>query len=223
MASVVKGFRNKKQKLKTGQGRKMSSTKWLERHLNDPYVAMAKSKGYRSRAAFKLHDILEKFPHFKNAKVVVDLGCAPGGWLQVLKEITKATVVGVDLKEVEPIADVITIAGDFLEESTNIALHEALDGKKVNLVLSDMAANACGDKERDHLMNVELIEACLAFAQLHLVEGGNFVAKFLRGREEQELLKTMRSQFESIKQFKPKTSYQDSTEVFLVAQGFKRP
>lgn len=223
MASTFKGFRNTKQNLKTAYGRKMSSTKWLERHLNDPYVALAKAQGYRCRAAFKLKDIFEKFPAFKTAKVIVDLGCAPGGWLQVLREMTKATVVGVDLKEVEPIEGVVTIVGDFLEQSTNDALHDALGGKDVGLILSDMAANSTGDKERDHFLNVELIEACLAFAHLHLVEGGNFVVKLLRGREDQELFKTLRMQFKSVKQFKPKTSYADSTEVYLVALSFKRP
>lgn len=222
MANEFKGFRNKKQQVKTAVGRKMSSIKWLHRHLNDPYVGLAKAKGYRSRAAFKLKDIFVKYPDFKRAKVVVDLGCAPGGWLQVLREVCpKAMVIGLDLKEVDPVEGVELIVGDFLEDVVYQELEGILGDKKVDLLLSDMAANASGDKEIDHFRNVELIEMAIEFASHHLSVGGNLVAKFLRGREEEQLRTKLKQHFKTIKLFKPDTSYADSTEVFLVALGFK--
>lgn len=216
-----KGYRNKKQQVKTAGGRKMSSIKWLHRHLNDPYVGLAKAKGFRSRAAFKLKDIFEKYPDFKRAKVVIDLGCAPGGWLQVLRETCpKATVIGLDLKEVEPVEGVELIVGDFLEEEVYQELERILGDKKVDLLLSDMAANSSGDKQIDHFRNVELIEMAIEFASHHLEVGGNMVAKFLRGREEEQLRARLKQSFKAIKLFKPDTSYADSSEVFLIALGF---
>ncbi|MCE2992226.1 MAG: RlmE family RNA methyltransferase [Candidatus Jidaibacter sp.] len=217
-----KGFRNQKQQVKTGSGRKMSSTKWLHRHLNDPYVALAKEQGYRSRAAFKLKDIFEKYTDFKKAKVIVDLGCAPGGWLQVLKEVcSKSVIVGLDLKEVDAIEGVDLIVGDFLEEDIYKQLEQLIGDQKVELLLSDMASNASGDKEIDHFRNVELIEMALEFANNHLAIGGNFVAKFLRGKEEEQLRNKLKQSFKTLKLFKPKTSYADSSEVFLIALQFK--
>jgi 23S rRNA (uridine2552-2'-O)-methyltransferase len=217
-----KGFRNQKQQVKTADGRKISSIKWLHRHLNDPYVNLAKAKGYRSRAAFKLKDIFEKYPEFRHSKVIIDLGCAPGGWLQILKETClKSTIIGLDLKEVEPIDDVELIVGDFLEEEVFNKLEQILHGKKVELLLSDMASNSSGDKEIDHLRNVELIEMALEFGTKHLEKNGNFVVKFLRGREEEALRSKLKQAFKSIKLFKPATSYADSSEVFLIGLGFK--
>lgn len=221
--NFVKGFRNKKQQVKTAGGRKMSSTKWLNRNLNDPYITLAKIKGYRSRAAFKLKDIITRYPVLAKASVIVDLGCAPGGWLQVLREdYPKNTkVIGVDLKEVAPIEGVDLIVGDFLEATTTEALHNLLEGKKVNLLLSDMAANSSGNKEVDHYRNVELIEAGLEFALMHLEKGGNFVAKFLRGADENKLLINLKKSFKSVKFFKPPSSYSTSTELFIIALNFK--
>ncbi len=220
----VKGFRNKKQQVKTAGGRKMSSVKWLHRHLNDPYVSLAKAKGYRSRAAFKLRDIFAKYSDFKNARVIIDLGCAPGGWLQVLRELCpKGIIIGLDLKEVVPVDGVNLIIGDFLEESVYKKLEAVLEGNKVDLLLSDMAANSSGNKEMDHFRNVELIDMAIDFASSNLEVGGNFVAKFLRGKEEEQLRLRLKKYFKTIKLFKPDTSYSDSSEVFLIALNFKGP
>jgi 23S rRNA (uridine2552-2'-O)-methyltransferase len=215
-------FRNNKQRVKTAQGRKISSTQWLKRHLNDPYVQLAKAKGYRSRAAFKLQEILEKFPELKKFKTVVDLGCAPGGWLQIIKqEMPAAKLIGVDLKVVEEVEGAFLIQGDFLLPDTGELLHAALEGAKVELLLSDMAANSSGDSDVDHVRNVELIEVALEFALQHLQTGGAFVCKVLQGRQQEVLLMRIKTLFNKVKHFKPPTSYADSTEIFMVAQGFR--
>lgn len=212
------GFRNTKQQVRTAEGRKMSSIKWLNRHINDPFVNMAKAQNYRSRAAFKIDEILKSFPQFKAAKVIIDLGAAPGGWLQIFSErCPKATIIGLDLKEIPSLPNVTTIVGDFLEDETLERLQNELGGELADLVVSDMAANSCGDSEIDHLRNVALIEQSLEFCENNLAKGGNFVAKFLRGRDESNLIQTLRNKFTSVKQFKPKSSYSDSSEIYLVA------
>ncbi|ETO34572.1 23S rRNA methylase [Reticulomyxa filosa] len=208
--------------LKTARGRKISSIKWLERHLNDPFVNLAKQKGYRSRAAFKLVEINEKYNILKDAKIVIDIGAAPGGWLQVLKEkcSKNAKIIGIDLKEIDPIDGVICMVGDFtLEENTN-KLQDLLDAK-ADLILSDMAANACGDRQIDHLRIVGLAEIALEFTLQNLCKGGNFVAKMLKGAEEKKLLDEMRKYFSNVRYFKPKASYDESAEIYIVALGFK--
>jgi 23S rRNA (uridine2552-2'-O)-methyltransferase len=217
-----KHFRNVKQKLKTAKGRKISSTKWLQRHLNDPYVNMAKQKGYRSRAAYKLIEIDEKFHVFKNAHIIIDLGAAPGGWTQVAKEKSKkdAFIVAIDLKEIEPIEGITFIHGD-LTLDENEKLLQSLIPNKADLIMSDMAANSCGEKQIDHLRIAVLVEIALSFATNNLKYGGNFVAKMLKGGEEKNILDEIRKHFKTVKYFKPDASYDDSGEIYVVALGFK--
>lgn len=219
----MKGFRNKKQKLKTAEGRSTSSQKWLSRHLNDQYVALAREKNYRSRAAFKLIHIDEKFKILSKAKVIVDLGCAPGGWLQVASEKAKNAdfIMGIDLQEIPPIPRTIIIQGDIYSDETIAIMNEQLQGRKIDLLLSDMAAAANGDPETDHLRIVSLIEAALDFAYDNLEVGGNFITKYLRGFEEKALLDNLKKRFTKIRQFKPDSSYSDSSEVFMFCEGYK--
>lgn len=214
-------FRNKKQTIKTARGRSSSSIKWLKRNLNDPYINMAKQYNYRSRSAFKLIQIHEKFNIFNRAHRILDLGCAPGGWLQVAKMLSKdnTKLVGVDIKELDPIAGVITIMGDIYEESTIAKMIEALDGKP-DLILSDMAAPASGFHEADHLRNISLTEAAFEFAKEQLVEGGTFIAKILKGGQESEFIKQMKRHFTQVKSFKPDASYNDSSEFYLICIGY---
>ncbi|AIF81300.1 ribosomal RNA large subunit methyltransferase J [endosymbiont of Acanthamoeba sp. UWC8] len=216
-----KSFRNTKQKLKTAKGRKIGSINWLQRHINDPYVNLCKKKGYRSRAAFKLLEIDEKFKILNNVKCIIDLGAAPGGWLQIAKEkANKAKIIGIDLKEIKPVEGVLLIEGDFLELIDNNEFQGALPDK-VDVVLSDMAANACGDRQIDHLRLVELVGFALEFAFKKLNKGGCFVAKLLKGKEEKFLLDEAKKHFQTVKYFKPDASYDDSSEVYLIALKFK--
>lgn len=218
-----KGFRNTKQKLRTARGRTTSQQQWLSRHLNDPYVNLAKTEGYRSRAAYKLKEVEEKFGILKKSRVIVDLGCAPGGWLQVAREFAgvRAEIVGIDLLEIESLPNVKFLKGDFLQDEMVEQL-EALVKGKVDLVMSDMAANSCGNKEVDHLKNITLVELAFEFTMRHLIDGGNFIAKVFRGGREQKLFDDLRPYFEKTKQFKPKASYATSSEVYFVGIGFKR-
>ncbi len=216
-----KSFRNTKQKLKTAKGRKIGSTKWLNRHINDPYVNLSKQKGYRSRAAFKLLEVDEKYRILSNAKSIIDLGAAPGGWLQVAKEKSAiAKVIGIDLKEIDPIEGVILVQGDFLELIDNDSFQGALPDK-VDTVLSDMAPNSCGDRQIDHLRIVALVEVALEFAVKKLNKNGSFIAKLLKGKEEKIILEKAKEHFGTVKYFKPKSSYDDSSEVYMVASEFK--
>lgn len=221
------GERQLRTRVKTAKGRTVSSTKWLERQLNDPYITRAKQEGYRSRAAYKLTETDDKFHILTKGKTVVDLGAAPGGWTQVAVERVKAgekgggIVVGIDLQEIEPIPNSTLIQGDFLEEAPLKALEALLNGKKVDVVLSDMAAAACGHPQTDHIRIMALCEAALEFALQHLAPKGSFVAKVLRGGAENEALKEMKQYFTSIKHFKPPASRSDSAEMYIVATGFK--
>lgn len=213
-------FRNQKQNIKTAKGRKVASTKWLHRHLNDPYVNLSKQYGYRSRAAFKLIEIDQKFRILNKVKNVIDLGAAPGGWLQVVKERAKgAKVIGIDLQEIEPIEGVTLITGDFLELAYKGEFQCGLP-EKFDLVLSDMACNSCGNRQIDHLRIVELVEVALEFALFKLGEGGNFIAKLLKGKDEKIILDKARKYFSSVKYFKPKASYADSSELYLICMNF---
>lgn len=219
----AKGFRNTKQRLKSARGRTTSSQRWLERHINDPYVNLAKQENYRSRAAYKLIQLDEKFKVLHKANVIVDLGCAPGGWLQVATSQAKKAelIMGIDLQAVAPIPNTTIICGDIFSDEVTAQLETNLAGRKVDLLLSDMAAAASGHPETDHLRNISLIEAALDFAARNLSPGGAFVTKFLRGVEERELMENLRKRFSRIRQFKPDASYADSAEVFLVCQGFR--
>ncbi|MEB3416674.1 RlmE family RNA methyltransferase [Alteriqipengyuania sp. WL0013] len=208
-------------RIKTGRGRTASQIRWLERQLNDPYVKQAKADRYRSRAAYKLIELDEKFGLLQNASRVVDLGIAPGGWAQVVrKKRPKAGIVGIDLLEVEPIEGVTILQMDFMDDAAPDALTEALDGPP-DLVLSDMAANTVGHKQTDHLRTMGLVETAVDFAVQTLEPGGAFVAKVLAGGTDNELLKLLKANFTSVKHAKPPASRKGSSEWYVVAKGFK--
>ena len=208
-------------RVKTARRRTASSTRWLERQLNDPYVKQAKAAGYRSRAAYKLIELDERFHLLKSALRVVDLGIAPGGWSQVVRQrAPKAAVVGIDLLETEPIEGVSILQMDFMADEAPGALAEALGGAP-DLVLSDMAANTVGHKQTDHLRTMGLVEAAAQFAVETLGEGGTFVAKVLAGGTDNELLALLKRHFRTVKHAKPPASRKGSSEWYVVAQGFK--
>ena len=208
-------------RVKTAKGRKMSSIKWLERQLNDPYVKRAKAEGYRSRAAYKLIELDEKFGFLKGAERVVDLGIAPGGWTQVVrKQAPKAAVVGIDLLPTDPIDGAVILEMDFLADDAPVRLREALGGP-ADLVLSDMAANTVGHPQTDHLRTMALVEAGLEFAGEVLKPGGVYVAKVLAGGADNDLVAELKRRFTTVKHAKPPASRKGSSEWYVVAQGFK--
>lgn len=207
-------------KVKTADQRSLSSQQWLRRQLNDPYVKAAKAHGYRARAAYKLSEIDDRFHLITKGSRVIDLGCAPGGWVQVALERGAASVAGVDLLPVEPLAPAHLIEGDFTDPAIGPRLMELLGGAP-DLVLSDMAPNTLGHRQTDHLRIVILIEAAAAFAIENLKPGGAFVAKAFQGGETAEVLKMLKAHFNEVKHVKPKASRTDSSEVFLVATGFR--
>jgi 23S rRNA (uridine2552-2'-O)-methyltransferase len=207
--------------LKTAKGRKVSSTRWLERQLNDPYVRRAKAENYRSRAAYKLLELDERFGLLKGVKAVVDLGIAPGGWSQVVRRrATQASVVGIDLLPTDPIDGASILQMDFMDEEAPAKLKEALGGP-ADLVLSDMAANTVGHQQTDHLRTMALVEAGLEFAVEVLHPGGAYVAKVLAGGADTQLVAEMKRHFTTVKHAKPPASRKDSSEWYVVAQGFK--
>jgi len=214
--------RDKTVKLKRGRGRKVSSRRWLERQLNDPYVAEAKRRGYRSRAAFKLIELDDKFKFIRGGMRVADLGAAPGGWTQVaLERVGDAgRVVAVDLTSIDPIGDAITLTGDVRDRETEQDLIAALRGH-ADLVLSDMAASATGHAATDHLRIIGLIEAALDFADVVLAPGGTFVAKVLQGGTERDLLTRLRRDFAKVSHAKPDASRKESAEMYVVATGYR--
>ena len=228
--SSGRGQRELRVRVKTAKGRKLSSTLWLERQLNDPYVIRAKKEGFRGRAAYKISELDDKFGFLTPGCRVVDLGCAPGGWCQVavarvnaLGENVKkpvGTVLGVDLQAVEPIAGAQVHQVDFLAEGAEDQVKAWLGGK-ADVVLSDMAAASSGHKGTDHLRIIALCEAAAEFAFDVLEEGGAFVAKVLAGGAEQELLTTLKRNFKKVANVKPPASRADSSEKFVVAQGFR--
>lgn len=213
--------RNPERRVKTAKKRSESSTRWLQRQLNDPYVKQAKADGYRSRAAYKLIELDERFSLIRGSKRVVDLGIAPGGWSQVVRaKAAKASVVGIDLLPTEPIEGVTIFEMDFMDDAAPAALEEALGGAP-DLVLSDMAANTVGHKQTDHLRTMALVEAGAWFAVDTLEKGGAFVAKVLAGGTDVELLTLLKKHFTSVKHAKPPASRKGSSEWYVVAQGFK--
>lgn len=225
-----RGQRDLKVKVKTARGRKLSSTRWLQRQLNDPYVKLAQSEGYRGRAAFKILELDDKFRFLVPGARVVDLGCAPGGWCQVAVKRTNALggrkdkkvgrVLGIDLQEVEPIPGAEIHQLDFLDEGADEAVKGWLDGK-ADVVMSDMAASSSGHKQTDHLRIIALCEAAAYFAFDVLEEGGTFVAKVLAGGAEGELQKLLKQRFRKVANVKPPASRADSSEKFVVATGFR--
>jgi 23S rRNA (uridine2552-2'-O)-methyltransferase len=208
-------------RLKTAKGRKVSSTRWLERQLNDPYVRRAKAENYRSRAAYKLLELDERFGLLKGVKSVVDLGIAPGGWSQIVRRRSPAAkVVGIDLLPTDPIEGVVILHLDFMDEDAPRQLRDALGGA-ADLVLSDMAANTVGHPQTDHLRTMALVEAGLEFALEILRPGGAYVAKVLAGGTDAKLLTQLKRHFATVKHAKPPASRKDSSEWYVVAQGFK--
>jgi 23S rRNA (uridine2552-2'-O)-methyltransferase len=208
-------------RIRTAKGRKVSSTRWLERQLNDPYVRRAKAENYRSRAAYKLLELDERFGLLKGVKSVVDLGIAPGGWSQVVRRRSpQAKVVGIDLLPTEPLDGVAILQMDFMDESAPGKLRDALGGS-ADLVLSDMAANTVGHQQTDHLRTMALVEAGLEFAREVLRPGGAYVAKVLAGGADNDLVAQLKRSFATVKHAKPPASRKDSSEWYVVAQVFK--
>jgi len=207
-------------KVKTARGRKLSSKLWIERQINDPYVREAQIKGYRSRAAFKLEELDDKFGLLKKDALVVDLGCAPGGWVQIALKRGAKRVVGIDLLPVETMAGAEMIEMDFMDEAAPQRLKDML-GRAPDVVLSDLAANTTGHKNTDHLKTVALVEAAADFAMDVLGNGGSFATKVFQGGAEGSLLKKLRHNFAIVKHVKPKSSRKGSPEIYLVATGFK--
>jgi 23S rRNA (uridine2552-2'-O)-methyltransferase len=209
------------ERLKTAKKRTTSSARWLTRQINDPYVKKAKADGYRSRAAYKLLELDDKFALLKGVNRAVDLGIAPGGWSQVVRlRSPKARVVGIDLLPTEPIEGVTIFEMDFMADAAPAALEEALEGAP-DLVLSDMAANTVGHKQTDHLRTMGLVETAADFAISTLAPGGTFVAKVLAGGTDTELLALLKRHFTTVKHAKPPASRKDSSEWYVIAKGFK--
>ena len=208
-------------RVRTARGRTASSNRWLERQLNDPYVREAKAAGYRSRAAFKLIELDEKFGILRGAERIVDLGIAPGGWSQIAqKKRPQATIVGIDLLPTEPIEGVIILEMDFMADEAPETIMGHLGGAP-DLVMSDMAANTVGHKQTDHLRTMGLVETAADFAIQTLAPGGQFLAKVLAGGTDAELLKLLKQNFKTVKHAKPPASRKGSSEWYVVAQGFK--
>lgn len=226
-----RGQRELKVKVKSARGRKLSSTRWLQRQLNDPYVKRAKAEGYRGRAAYKIMELDDKYRFLVPGARVVDLGCAPGGWCQVaVKRVNalgekygKATgsIIGIDLQEMEAIAGCTLYQLDFMEDDADVQVKEWLGGK-ADVVMSDMAASSSGHKQTDHLRIISLCEAAAYFAFDVLDEGGTFVAKVLAGGAEGDLQKLLKQRFSKVANIKPPASRADSSEKFVVATGFRR-
>lgn len=213
-------------RVKTAKGRKLASTRWLQRQLNDPYVEEAKRQGYRSRAAFKLIEIDDKHGLLKPGSVVIDLGAAPGGWSQVAADRVKATdgkgtVVAVDLTDIEPVPGVTFMQVDITDAEAPGMIRDALNGGRADLVLSDMAASSTGHRQTDHLRVIALAEAALDIAEDMLKPGGAYLAKMLQGGASGDLLTRLRQGFAKVAHIKPKASRQDSAEVYVLATGFR--
>ncbi|GJL97738.1 MAG: ribosomal RNA large subunit methyltransferase E [Hyphobacterium sp.] len=208
------------EKVKSARGRKLSSTRWLQRQLNDPYVQRAKQEGYRSRAAYKLIELDERFKLLKPGQRIVDLGAAPGGWVQVALKKGASHVVGVDLLEMDPIDGAIMMTLDFSEADAPDQVKAALGGE-ADIVLSDLAPWTTGHKSTDHLRIVALVELAAEFALETLRPGGAFVAKVFQGGTEDDLLNRLKHRFETIRHAKPPSSRSESAETYLVAKGYR--
>ncbi len=209
------------ERVKTARRRTASSTRWLQRQLNDPYVRRAQAEGYRSRAAYKLIELDEKFGLLKKSRAVVDLGITPGGWSQVVRKANpRARVAGIDLLPCEPIEGVEILEMDFMDDAAPDALIDAL-GSSPDLVISDMAANTVGHPQTDHLRTIALAEPAADFAVRNLPPGGAFVATVFAGGADRELLTVLKRNFATVKHAKPPASRKGSPELYVIAQGFK--
>jgi len=221
-----KSDRDLKVRVKTSKGRKIGSTIWLQRQLNDPYVARAKAEGYRSRAAFKIKELDDRYKLFRKGQRIVDLGAAPGGWCQIAAPIVGTTpenplIVGIDFLDMDPIPGVILLKQDFNEDSAPGALIAALGGHKPDIVMSDMAAPTTGHRATDHIRIMALVELAAHFAIDVLAPGGTFITKVFQGGTEHELLAMLKQHFTTTIHAKPKASRQGSAETYLIARGFK--
>jgi 23S rRNA (uridine2552-2'-O)-methyltransferase len=224
-SSGREGGRSLKTRVKTARKRSLSSTMWLQRQLNDPYVARAKREGFRSRAAYKLLEIDKRYHVLKPGQKIIDLGAAPGGWSQVCADAVRAKegrgrVIGIDLLEIESLSGVEFKVMDFLTDEAPALLMEWLGGK-ADVVLSDMAANATGHKKTDHLRIVGLVELAADFACAALAPGGAFLAKVIQGGTEHELLARLKREFAIVRHVKPQASRADSAELYVLAMGFR--
>jgi len=218
---MTRSIRGLHERVRTARGRSVSSNRWLERQLNDPYVRRAKAENYRSRAAYKLLELDERFGLLKGVKAVVDLGVAPGGWSQVVgRRVPGAKIVGIDLLPTDPIDGVTILQMDFMADDAPEKLRDRL-GEAPDLVLSDMAANTVGHARTDHLRTMGLVEAALQFAIETLRPGGAFVAKVLAGGADSQLVAELKRHFTTVKHAKPPASRKESSEWYVVAQGFK--
>jgi 23S rRNA (uridine2552-2'-O)-methyltransferase len=225
-----RGQRDLKVKVKSARGRRLSSTRWLQRQLNDPYVKRAKAEGYRGRAAFKILELDDKFGFLIPGAQVVDLGCAPGGWCQVAvprvnslgekSDKAQGRIIGIDMQDVEPIAGVELHVLDFLDDGADDQVKQWLGGA-ADVVMSDMAASSSGHKQTDHLRIMNLCETAAYFAFDVLRPGGTFVAKVLAGGAESELQRLLKQKFDKVANVKPPASRSDSSEKFVVAMGFR--
>ena len=215
----------KKVHVKTRAKRSVSSARWLERQLNDPYVAEAKAQGYHSRAAFKLLQMHEELDLFKPGMKIIDLGAAPGGWTQVVCEIVKpgvngGKVVAIDYLDLKPVAEAVFFKMDFMDNDAPQKLKDAIGGK-AHVVMSDMAPPTTGHRETDHIRIMDLAETAYEFAKEVLLPGGTFLCKVFQGGTEKNLLNSMKKDFTKVKHIKPPASRQDSSEMYVVALGFR--
>lgn len=214
------GRRMSERKIIARNAKDESSKRWIERQLADPYVKKAKDAGYRARAAFKLLEIDERVGLLRRGQRIVDLGCAPGGWMQVCLEKGASELVGIDLLPVEPLTGAHIVEGDINDPADVASMLAGLTGKP-DLVLSDMAANTTGHKQTDHLRTVALVEMALHFATQHLAPGGAFCSKVFQGGATRDVLDTLKAHYTSVKHIKPPASRAGSPEIFVVATGFR--
>ena len=225
-AGGVRGARDLTVRVKTARGRKSSSTKWLQRQLNDPYVAAAKRDGLRSRAAYKISEMDDKLHFLKPGKIILDLGAVPGGWTQVAVKRTRAlenkgVVLATDMNEMEPVQGATFRQLDFTADDAPQIIREMIGERRVDVVMSDMAAPATGHKQTDHLRIMGLCEMALEFAREVLAPDGVFIAKVLAGGTEHTLLADMKRDFKTVKHVKPKASRPDSAEMYVAAMGYR--
>nr|WP_321463512.1 RlmE family RNA methyltransferase [uncultured Cohaesibacter sp.] len=221
-----RGHRVEKVRVKTARGRKSSSTRWLQRQLNDPYVQRAKLEGFRSRSTFKLIEMDDRFQFLKPGMRVVDLGCAPGGWCDIAARRVQSNsdnplVVGIDYLGMDPLPGVTVLLKDFLDDDAPQMLMDALGGHKPDIVLSDMAAPTTGHQQTDHLRTVHLFEVAALFARENLRPGGVFLSKVFKGGTEHEMLAELKRDYQSVSHIKPPASRKESPEMYVFAKGFR--
>lgn len=220
-------FRNTKQRVKTAKGRKLSSSLWLERQLNDPYVKFAKQDGYHSRAAYKLLEAEEKHKFIKPGQIAIDLGAAPGSWSQILvkkinPEKTEGKVIALDLLDIKRVKEAIFVRGDFLDLEIQKRLIKLCGGKKADIILSDMAPSTLGNRSADHLRIMGLADEALYFCKDHLRDGGSFFIKIFQGGDEKKYVDELKTLFSEVKYLKPKSSRADSKEIYVFCRGFQK-